>query len=92
MNSELIVPKVINRSQRVEPVRRYPLSAEIKNNKENFLKDLDISQIDFEADIDETKSEILNILGKIPNRCGRNIPPRNRNPFYKNIEEETVFV
>ena len=92
MSSGLIVPRVIKRIERVDPVRRYPLSTEIKANKENFFNDLNISQIDFESDTEETKSEILNILGKVPSRCGRDIPPRNRNPFIKNIKEESVYV
>jgi hypothetical protein len=91
MTGGLIVPKVIRKLDKPEPFRRYPLSAENKN-KESFFKDLNISQIDFEPDSDETKSEILSILNKVPKLCRKDIPPRNINPYLKNIQEDNVYL
>jgi hypothetical protein len=91
MNSQLIIPKVVKRIDKIDPVRRYPFSAEVKTNKENIFKDLNISNIDFESDSEDIKSEIFSILHR-PNRCRRDIPPRNSNPFIKNIKEESVYV
>ena len=87
MTGGLIMPKVIKRIEKVVPFRTYPLSAENKN-KEGFFKDLNISQIDFDNDSEDTKSEIISILGNMPNRCRKDTPPRNSNPLFKNIQDD----
>ncbi len=86
MNSQLIIPRVVKRIDQAEPFRSYPFSAEVKSNKENIFKDLNISNIEFESDSEDIKSEIFSILDR-PNRCRKDIPPRNKNPFFKNIKE-----
>jgi hypothetical protein len=91
MSGGLIKPKVL-RLERPEPLRRHPRSVEIKLNTDDLFTDLNISKIDFEEESEETQSEIFSILNKLPNKCGRNTPPRIGNPLFKNIQENNVYL
>ncbi len=91
MTGGLIIPKVIKKIEKTVPFRTYPLSAENKN-KEGFFRDLNISQIDFDNESEDTKSEIISILGNMPMKYRKDTPPRNSNPLFKNIQDDNLYV